>query len=147
MNKTKSLTWLWLMLIGSFLLGAVSWAQAADLPEIQPLRKWSGRMERDLRWAYPARGFLINQEELDRLWADWRIAGEKPRVDFATQMVLVRTCTCSHITLHPRLDPQGDLTIGVTITKDLTQDAGYVIFLIPRQGVRTVEGKPLEAYR
>ena len=45
--------------------------------------------------------------------------------------------------LHARLSEQGDLQIQVTITKDLRDDTAYVMLLIPRQGIRTVEGKPI----
>jgi hypothetical protein len=65
-------------------------------------------------------------------------------VDFHTEVLLVATCTCSVITLSPRLDEKGDLGLGVTMTKDLTPDVAYIMALVPRQGILTVEGKPLE---
>ena len=144
MKKPNSVPWLCLALIGAFFSLFASPLQAAG-QEIKPLKEWRGRMEQALQWTHPARGFLINQEEVDRLWAAWQIS-DKPAVDFKTQLLLVGTCTCSHITLHPRLDDKGDLTVGVTMTKDLREDAAYVIFLVPRQGVRTIKGKPFEAY-
>jgi hypothetical protein len=64
-------------------------------------------------------------------------------VDFKTQLVLVRTCRCSRISIAPLLDDRGDLNIQVTMTKDIRPDAAYVMVLIPRQGIRTVAGKPL----
>lgn len=144
MKKSGSILWLGLLLISAlFFLEALP-LQAAGR-EIKPLKEWRGRVAPALQWTHPARGFPVNQEEVDRLWAAWQIS-DKPTVDFQTQLLLVGTCTCSHITLHPRLDDQGDLTVGVTMTKDLTEDAAYVIFLVPRQGVRTIKGKPFEAY-
>jgi hypothetical protein len=144
MKKSSSVSWLCLLLISALIFLEAPPLQAAG-QEIKPLKEWRGRMAPALQWTHPARGILINQEEVDRLWAAWRIS-DKPAVDFKTQLLLVGTCTCSHITLHPRLDDKGDLTVGVTMTKDLTEDAAYVIFLVPRQGVRTIKGKPFEAY-
>ena len=48
-------------------------------------------------------------------------------VDFKTQLVLVRTCNCSIISIAPMLDDRGDLNIQVTMTKDIRPDAAYVM--------------------
>jgi hypothetical protein len=142
-KRLASVNWLWLLLIGGLLCLSVSVTQAAAR-EIQPLKEWRGRIEKSLQPAAPAQGFLTNQADLDRLWEAWHIPGAKPVVDFKTQLLLVRTCNCSIIWIAPRLDDRGDLKIQVTVTKDIRPDAAYVMVLIPRQGIRTVEGKPLK---
>jgi len=96
--------------------------------EIKPRQKWSGRLEKSLESQHPLKkNHLASQGELE-----------------ATEVLLVATCTCSVITLSPRLDEKGDLGLGVTMTKDLTPDVAYIMALVPRQGILTVEGKPLE---
>ena len=107
------------------------------------MKEWGGRIARFLTAPEPARGYLASQAELDKLWKEWQIPGKSPRVDFKTRLVLVRTCNCSSISIDPLLNDQGDLKIQVTITKDLREDTAYVMVLIPRQGIRTVEGKPI----
>jgi hypothetical protein len=144
MKRLKSGKWLRLMLLGTMLFLSASATQAATR-EIQPLKEWRGRVEKSLQPAAPAQGYLTNQADLDRLWAAWRLDGDKPGVDFKTQLVLVRTCNCSIISIAPLLDDRGDLNIQVTMTKDIRPDAAYVMVLIPRQGIRTVAGKPLGA--
>ena len=144
MQRPESGKWLRLMLICGLLCLSVSETQAATR-EIQPLKEWRGRIETSLQQAALDQGYVTNQAELDRLWAAWRIDGDKPGVDFKTQLVLVRTCNCSIISIAPLLDDRGDLNIQVTVTKDITPDAAYVMVLIPRQGIRTVAGKPLRA--
>ncbi|MBM4273213.1 MAG: hypothetical protein FJ134_01960 [Deltaproteobacteria bacterium] len=143
MKKNKYLQWLFLILISSLLFLLAPMA-AADSREIKPLKEWKGRMDNSLAREYPVRkNFLATQEELDKLWAEWRLPHDKPAVDFKTHLVLVGNCPCSLITMAPRLDDGGNLTLGVTVTKDLREDLAYIIVLIPRQGIRSVEGKPL----
>jgi hypothetical protein len=141
-KREKSDQWLRLLLIGTlfFLLGS---ATQAATREIQPLQEWRGRIDRFIPYGDPYGGYLASQAKLDKLWAEWQIPGKSPQVDFKTQLVLVRTCNCSIISIAPRLDDQGDLKIQVTITKDLRQDTAYVMVLIPRQGIQTIAGKPI----
>jgi len=115
----------------------------AEVREIKPLKEWRGRVESSLKKKAPARGYLATQEDLDKLWAAWKITGKSPKVDFKTRLVLVRTCNCSHISITPLLNERGDLHAQVTVTKDITEDAAYVLVLIPRRGIRSVEGKPM----
>lgn len=142
MKKPNSMRWLLAMLISGLLCLSTTLAQAEGR-EIKPLKQWRGRVDNSLQEGEPLRGYIANQPKLDKLWAAWRIPGAKPMVDFKTQLVLVRTCNCSNISIAPLLNEQGDLHIQVTVTKDLREDTAYVIVLIPHQGIRTVEGKPL----
>lgn len=143
-KKCSSFKLLWLMLVGGLLCLAVSISQA-EVREIKALKEWRGRVENNLGKAAPQRGYLVSQAELDHLWTAWRIA-DKPAVDFQTQLVLVRTCNCSLISIAPLLNEEGDLNIQVTMTKDLREDTAYCLVLIPRRGIRTVQGKALEIY-
>jgi len=143
MKKTNFFIWLLsLWLVGLLCLSA-SLAQAEGRT-IKPLKEWRGRMARFLVAPEPARGYLASQAELAKLWQEWQIPGECPQVDFKTNLVLVRTCNCSIITIAPRLNDQGDLQILATNTKDLRDDTAYVLALIPRQGIHTVAGQPLK---
>lgn len=142
LQRTKYVLCFWLLLIGGLLSWSVSLAQAGDR-EIKPLKEWRGRIARFIPYGNPVGDYLASQAELDKLWGDWQIPGKSPQVDFKTGVVLVRTCNCSHISIAPLLNDQGDLHIQVTMTKDLRDDTGYVIVLIPRQGIKTVEGKPI----
>ncbi|MFH1090526.1 MAG: hypothetical protein V1742_03050 [Pseudomonadota bacterium] len=144
MQRLESGKWLRLMLllIAGLLCLSVSETQAATR-EIQPLKEWRGRIDHFIPYGNPYGGYLASQAKLDKLWAEWQIPGKSPQVDFKTQLVLVRTCNCSLISIAPLLNDQGDLKIQMTMTKDLRKDTAYVLVLIPRQGIRTIEGKPI----
>jgi hypothetical protein len=142
LKRSRSGQWLWLLLIGSLLCGSVSLAQA-DVREIKPLQEWQGRVSKAIGAQAPACGYIASQAELDKLWPAWRIPGAKPVVDFKTRLVLVRTCNCSLIFITPLLGDHGDLHVQVTVTKDIRPDTAYIIVLIPRQGIRTIEGKAI----
>ncbi|MCX5891381.1 MAG: hypothetical protein NTW80_00065 [Deltaproteobacteria bacterium] len=143
MQKTKYILRFRLLLIGALLCLSVSMAQAEER-EIRPLQQWRSRVNSVMGAQAPAGGFIVGQEELDKLWIAWQIPGNKPAVDFKTQLLLVRTCNCSLISVAPLLNDQGDLHIQVTVTKDIREGTAYVIVLIPRHGIKTIEGKPLE---
>jgi len=140
--NTESWQWLWLLLAGVMICASVSLAQAEGR-EIKPLKEWRGRIDRFIPYGNPGGDYIASQAELDKFWTAWQIPEKKPVVDFKTQLVLVRTCNCSLISIAPLLNEQGDLKVQVTITKDLRKDTAYVMVLIPRQGIRTVEGKPI----
>ncbi|MDD2900929.1 MAG: hypothetical protein PHU44_00670 [Syntrophales bacterium] len=124
---------------------ALAYSALAESRAVKPLQEWRGRIDNASVGLAPARGYFANQGELDRLWAAWRIPGPCPKVDFKTQLMLVRTCNCSQISVAPLLKEKGNLQVQVTITKDLREDTGYILVLIPRQGIRSIDGKPLEA--
>lgn len=142
MKKPKSNPCRWLLLICALLCWSVPVAQADDR-EIKPLQQWRGRIESFLTAPEPARGYLLSQAEMDELWQEWQLPGKSPQVDFKNQIVIVRTCNCSHIFIVPLLSESGDLQVQMTMTKDLREDTAYVMVLIPRQGIRTVDGKPI----
>ena len=140
----KSGPWLPLLLAGVLICASAYLAQA-ESRAIKPLKEWRGRVDNARGQQAPVRGYLVNQGKLDKLWAAWQIPGKAPKVDFKTQLVLVRTCNCSQVSLIPLLNEKGNLQIQVTMTKDITADTAYIMVLIPRQGIQTIEEKPLEA--
>jgi hypothetical protein len=141
-NQRKFWQGLGVLLIIGLLCLTAALAQA-DARSIKPLKEWRGRVASIPPKGAPARPYLVNQAELDKLWSVWHLPGKSPEVDFKTRQVLLGSCTCSHISITPLLNEQGDLHIQVTTTKDITNDVGYHIILIPRRGIRTIDGKPL----
>jgi hypothetical protein len=133
-------------MLAGIIISLASVAQA-EVREIKILKQWGGRVDNAVGKKAPSRGYIAGQEELDQLWAAWKIPGKSPKVDFKTRLVLVQTCNCSHISIAPLLNEKGNLHIQVTVTKDITEDTAYVLALISRRGIRSFEGKPLGANR
>jgi hypothetical protein len=64
-------------------------------------------------------------------------------VDFRKELVLVQTTRGSRLQVIARREAGGNLRAGGIATRDLRPGFRYVIQVVPREGVRTVNGRPL----
>jgi hypothetical protein len=116
-----------------------------DATPVKPLMQWTGRVkDKDLLKLAPARGYLSHEKDLEKLWKAWDIKEKMPAVDFTKELILVAAARSSSLSVSSKLDESGDLRITTVVTADLRPDFGYVIVLIPRAGVKTINGKPIE---
>jgi hypothetical protein len=92
----------------------------------------------------PKRNYIVSEKELTRVWKAWKVKDEMPKVDFDKQLVLVVTSRSSGLGLTPRLEENGDLKVIAFATADLRPDYAFQFGLIPREGIKTIEGKAIE---
>jgi len=111
---------------------------------VNPLKQWSGSVD-DLFLMKGMPKFIISAEELEKLWQAWKVSGPVPQVDFSKELVLVATSRGSILHLSPILDDKGDLTDVGLATMDLLPGFRYVIAVVSRERVKTVNGKELTA--
>jgi hypothetical protein len=64
-------------------------------------------------------------------------------VNFDREIVLVARTAGSRLTLKASLDEKGDLKALGLATRDLRKGFRYVIISVPKEGVKTVNGKEL----
>jgi hypothetical protein len=141
--------------VAAAVFAAVVCAVAASAAERQPgakkaqpvkiLNTWSGKMaDAALQKHAPADYFLLDQDEWAKLWKAWRGQEKLPEVDFQKQMILVFTAGGPNsVGCEPRLDAQGNVQAMAMSTLIGGPGFGYLIQCIPREGVRSVNGKPL----
>jgi hypothetical protein len=111
---------------------------------MKPLQQWSGSVgELALMKGMPE--FIISVEEFEKLWQAWKVSGPVPRVDFSKEFVLVATTRGSMLRFAAALDDEGNLRVGGIATRDLRPGFRYVIAVVSREGVKTVNGKELQA--
>jgi hypothetical protein len=116
----------------------------AGTAPVKPLKEWTGRVkDQKLRKLAPKLLYIVTQNELAKLWKAWEIKDKLPEVDFTRQLVLVAAAPSSRLTLKAALDDKGDLKVLAAATADLRPDFGYHILLISREGVKTINGKPV----
>lgn len=136
------------------ILAAAACAAVAAAAEKRPGRKpqpvkildsWSGKLaDAAIRKHAPADDFLLDRESWAALWKAWRGQEALPEVDFQKQMVLVFTADGPNsVGCEPRLDGQGNLQALAMSTLIGGPGFGYLIQCIPREGVKSVNGKPL----
>jgi hypothetical protein len=125
-------------------------ALAAEGKEIKPVKEWKGSFpdEKDepLAKETPKDERITNQKEWEKLWKAWRGKEEMPKIDFDKQLVLVASCSGAINTISPhfQLSEKGDLTGGFSMTEALGPGFAYLIVVFDREGVKTLNGKPIE---
>lgn len=107
---------------------------------IKPLKQWSGLVD-DLSLLKVAPEVILSAQELENLWTAWQVPSPKPEVDFAKELVLVVTARGSRLRFGATLDGQGNLQVGGLATRDLHPGFRYVIAVVSRDGVKTINGK------
>jgi hypothetical protein len=114
----------------------------ADAKPVKFTKEWKGSVADESKQK-GAPEVIVSAKALEKLWADWKIEGKVPEVDFTKEIVVVGTTSGSRLNLSARLDDKGDLTVGGLGTSDLVPGFRYVIATVPREGVKTVNKKEL----
>ena len=119
-------------------------AAAADPTPLKPTNTWKGSVDdRKLAKEMPENGVITNAKDFEKLVKAWNIAEKVPEVNFDKEIVLVAKTVGSKLTLKALLDEKGDLKALGLATRDLRPGFRYVIISVPKEGVKTVNGKEL----
>jgi hypothetical protein len=105
---------------------------------------WMGSVgDEKLAKEMPENGVITNAKAFVKLVTAWKVADKVPDVNFDKEIVLVATTVGSKLTLKASLDGKGDLKALGIATRDLLPGFRYVIISVPKDGVKTVNGKEL----
>lgn len=94
-----------------------------------------------LQKSAPANGVIASQKEWDALAKAWGIK-DAPKVDFGKELLIVGTWKGSSFNISPSIK-DGDLTVRAGGTKDLRDGFRWQVKSIKRDGIKSVQGKPL----
>ena len=90
-------------------------------------------------------GYLDTEEALAKLWKAWR-KDEPPKVDFSKQVVLVLThFENAEVKFTADLEDKGNLKFHVESTERVAKGMTYVIAVVDRAGIKSINGKPLKS--
>ena len=118
-------------------------AVAAPTP-LKATNTWMGSIDDEkLAKEMPANGVITNAKDFEKLVKAWKVAEKVPEVNFDKEIVLVAKTEGSKLTLNAALDQKGDLKALGLATRDLRPGFRYVIISVPKEGVKTVNGKEL----
>jgi hypothetical protein len=130
------------------LLAAATSPVGSAVPTIQPILKtWRGVNSRAylLRLA-PRNNFIDNQRDFNKLWRSWGPSVRPPAVDFTKRIVVVvAEPGVRDIRLNMPRDEQGDLRLEVTSTQRGGAGFGYLMAVINRANVNSIEGVDLNS--
>jgi hypothetical protein len=94
----------------------------------------------------PSGGVIVEQKIFEKLWESWRGAEKPPRVDFASQLVLV---VASRETKYAGLffngpNEEGDIKLVTPVhASPPTKGFSYAITVVKRNGIKAVDGRPI----
>src|SRR5262245_15254528 len=89
-------------------------------------------------------GTLDSEEALARLWKAWR-TDEPPKVDFTKSVVLVLThFENAQVEFTADLDDKGDLKLNVSSTEREANGMTYVIAVVDRAKIKSINGMPIQ---
>jgi hypothetical protein len=121
----------------------------ASRKSVPVLVSWNGSIKLEQRKKGPAAGYIADQTAWKDLWSDWRPTEEVPNINFSEVIVVVAVNRDPNkISAHALLDPQGDLTVShlsTLIGYTKFDSCTYQFVLIRRDGIKTVNGKPIQA--
>jgi hypothetical protein len=127
------------------LLGVVAATRAED-KQIKATRDWKGTVaDETLQKKAPANGFITDAKTFKQLWEDWKIGDKVPEIDFKKEVVVVETTRGSILQVGSmKLTDKGDLRVVGIATRDLAPGFRYAVLVLPREGVKTINGKELK---
>jgi hypothetical protein len=130
------------VMLASFLfLFLVNIAGAGPL---KPSMIWKGSVaDEKLVSEKPENGVITNAKAFEKLVKAWSVADKVPQVNFDKELILVETTVGSVLNLNADLEPSGNLKVLGFGTADFGPGFRYVIISVPRDGVKTVNGKAL----
>jgi hypothetical protein len=120
-------------------------AVAADKPTpVKATNTWKGSVDDEkLMKEMPDNGVITNAKDWEKLVKAWKVADKAPEVNFDKELILIATTTGSKLNLSASLDDKGDMKALGFGTRDLAPGFRYVIISVPKDGVKTVNGKEL----
>ena len=129
-------------LLAVVVAGLFSSVALAEKKALKATNEWTGSVA-DEKLLKDAPSVVTDAKSLEKLWKDWKIEGKVPEVDFTKEIVVITTTSGSKLKLFANLDDKGNLEVGGLGTRDLVEGFRYVIATVPREGVKTVNGKDL----
>ncbi len=126
-------------------LAAVTLGAIAAPKLIKQSNLWKGSVaDEALLKQKPADGVIANATDFAKLINAWKVAEKVPEVNFDKEVVLVETTVGSLLNLNASLDDNGDLKAVGFGTADFGPGFRYVIITVPKEGVKTINGKPIK---
>lgn len=123
-------------------LAATSALHAKPLDVVET---WTGQSSnRDLRGQAPPSGAIVDDESWAKLWKAWQDDKPVPDVNFAEHLVIVATVYGpNRMTGKPQIEDDGNVRALFAHTLLDGPGFGFIMVQVPRQGIKTINGKPL----
>lgn len=113
----------------------------AQAKKVDVGKTWAGSVD-DTKAKQPE--CITTAKGLENIWKAWQIAGDVPKVDFTKDMVVAVYSPGSSLSIAiARLDDKGNLEVVGLGTRDFRPGFRYVLGVVSKEGVKTVNKKEL----
>ena len=120
---------------------AVGPSALAQNKKMEITRKWSGSVE-DEKAIKPE--CITTTMGLEAVWKAWKIEGDVPKVDFTKNLIVAVYSSGSRFNMAgATLDDKGNLDVLGFGTRDIRPGFRYVLGVVSKEGVKTVNKKEL----
>ena len=127
--------------LAGFACAAVAPRAEAQKKKVEITKTWKGSVD-DEKAMKPE--CITSVKGLEAVWKAWKIKGDVPEVDFTKDIVVAAYTVGSKLNLGGAiLDPKGDLTVLGFGTQDIRPGFRYVLGVVSKEGVKTVNKKAL----
>lgn len=106
--------------------------------EVKPLQTWTGSI--DDRRDSDVQDVIIERAAWENLWKRWKFTQNLPNIDWSKTFVIVQTSQASRIQVSVTVDDAGHANLVALETRDLRPGFRYVIQVLPRDGIKRIQG-------
>jgi len=118
-------------------------AALAEKKQVKPAEEIKGSVA-DADLAKDSPKIVVSDKGLENLWKKWKLTDKMPKVDFEKNIVVIATTVGSRINNSFELDTEtGNLSVKGIATSDFGQGFRYVLYVVPKEGVKTIDNKEL----
>jgi hypothetical protein len=129
------------LVLVSILFGAASDRALGQSKKVEVAQTWSGSVEDDKAMQPEC---ITTSKGLTAVWKAWKADGDVPQVDFTKNIVVAVYSLGSNLEIDSiRLDDKGNLEVVGVGTDDSPPGFRYVLGVVPKVGVKTVNKRPL----
>lgn len=130
-----------ILLAATILAGLFASEASAQKKKLEVTMKWNGSVADDKLMKPDC---VTTAEGFEKIWKAWKVAGDLPKVDFTKNIVVGVYSAGSVLNLSAAtLDEKGNLQVLGFGTRDFRPGFRYVLGVVSKDGVKTVNGKEL----
>lgn len=114
--------------------------QLAEAGKIAPIARWGGQTG---KIGSSGSGYMCSQDDLEEFWKKWEIAKPKPKIDFNRELAVFYLGSGGPHLMNLSLEDSGNLAAEYVQTPTVSRQPNYLIFTVPRYGVKSLNGIPV----
>lgn len=118
---------------------------AGDKTPVKASQTWRGKIaEKEAAKLAPTAGFLTTQKAFEELWEGWKLKDKAPTINFEKEIVIVTVSSGGPNVPNTTFTlTKGDLKVAAIQTLIAGPGFGYSIDVVPRDGIKTIQGKAI----